>query len=265
MGLIGKTYRFWKNKQSVNFRDELQPPGNMADVRFAEIAIVQKFNNFAVKRIVLNKFPLNGEDVISQQTSLHNRYDSYAKIFVDIYRNIHKCLVPAAQFKYNRFKNVADVVVKFDFDKRQYLNIVRKFKKQFDDLGIEKSSDRREKYFNLYYYYSGQYNYYNFPDPQGVLSQKVCAELKKYIYVLVLKFKNSSGDVLQETTFELPGRKIAYYSVNIGRLEVNFMKQSMHMSRTISFDIPEDIKNVSTVECFIEERVANVPAQNLGH
>lgn len=262
MGLVGKNdFRFWKDRWRPTVTDhwrwswKLPPPENFGDVEYAEVAIVVRDANDGEKRFVLNKFRLNARNVTTQVESLADRSNSYEQIFVNIYRNIYKCLTPSATFTYNRFKKTADINVTIDMDRRKYFSVIRKFEKQFAELGISPENDWKAEHFNVHYAPRGIWQNCCFPDPECSLTGNVGRLLAKYSYSLKIKFKDAIGDVLQEETLSIPQRPV--YCVIRPRCGILTVREPEGVSfvRSISFDVPEDLKKIKTVECYIEETV----------
>ena len=264
MGLVGKNdFRFWKDRWRPTVTDswrwswKLPPPENFGDVEYVEVAIVLQDANNGEKRFVLNKFRLNARDVTTQIESLADRSRSYEQIFVNIYRNIYRCLTPSATFTYNRFKKTADITVSIEMDRRKYFSVIRKFERQFSKLGISPENNWKAGHFNVWYAPRGTYASYCFPDPEHSLTRNVGKALGKYSYSLRIKFKDALGDVLQEESLSIPQRPVYCvigFESSYGILTVKKPEGGSYVW-SIPFDVPENLKKIKTVECYIEETV----------
>ena len=209
------------------------------------------------KKIVIAEIPLKGEDLFAQAESKKNRMQQYSALLAKFNQEYHKSIQPKAKFKYDRYQNVGKVTINLSINKREFVKASRKLSSQLEKLGLNIKEglgyETQRYHVNLRI---GNWHV-QIPDTEGLLSEAMDKDLFKSRYSLVLEFKDKTGELLQKKSFDLP-RAITPTTNHYWRKTTDTYEAtgdySCDFENSVNFDIPEDLKEVATVECHIEER-----------
>ena len=261
----------YSNSKEQRFRpigtDKLKLPKNViSDEIIVEFAIVTTYPNKKEIRHVLRVETLDCRPVFSLQNSRRENNAACIKFFEKSYREIFKTIKPHAEYSYDRVERRGKLNITLTCDKRAAVNIIRKLGYQIEEL-TQASNNRDYGVRSAEGRINGR-RCWSYSDFSKQLSQGIFDCLNKYSYSLVIKLKNDNSDDLQILRFEkgyswslseLVSSYNRYYSSSLlSRTSLEFQIYTFEPRKftlLVDFDIPEDAKDVKSVECYIEERI----------
>ena len=228
-----------------------------------EFSIVSTYPDKKMQKTVLKEISLETSSMFAQQNARKNLSASLVAMLIKYHRDYHKQIQPKAEFKYERLKKAGVLKLNLSINRRGHITATRQLKQKFEDLGFNiKKLEPQHTAFNSRYSHLGWgvagLWYVLFDVDFDNLSSSLEKELDKYQYNVVIKFKNRKEEVLEERKIKLPPEFRPRVSRENHRTidKVCYPNSPAYIyTMNVNFDIPEDIKSVKSVECYIEERI----------
>lgn len=226
--------------------------------------------------IIICKQTLNAQEVSDQKNSLINKDKAVTQLLVKAYRDSFKNIKIQANYSYDRFEDRGVIEYHMQMDRKGYFQQMRKLKSQLEELGYEhrkrtlNSGDEgllvaaRTK--NSHGSIHETSDYFMYILLGGKIKEYLSNDIKKYQYFLVMKLKDKEQNVLKEIKSRVDnwreGAFVFYNPLTGLNLHLIFQVDSFRYieqpgwkMKLDDFDVPEDAKNVKSVECYIEERI----------
>ena len=231
--------------------------------QLSKVIVMGTFVN-SDKKFQIAEFPLNAQNIYEQAESKYDRAKQFASLVLKFHRDYYKFYQPKVEgFKYDRDTDAAEIKVKFSFDRRGFVYSARELGQKLEALGITLEKKHREDGRAYFLRVTMDDLWEAFiPDKERVVFNILKKEIAKYRYSLIIKFKDKEGNLLQQFDEPLSNHIFGHYHDDFYSIDVNYQmrlfKNMYYRSRRghkIKFDIPEDVKKVDSVECYIEERI----------
>ena len=254
--------KFFQLDRALNFQCPVEA---FNDASKLEFSIISTYPDKKMQKTVLKEISLETSSIFAQQNARKNQSASLVAMLIKYHRDYHKQIQPKTEFKYERLKKAGVLKLNLSINRRGHITATRQLKQKFEDLGfnIKKLEPQHTSFisssrsFHLGWGVVGLW-YVQFDVDFDNLSSSLEKELDKYQYNVVIKFKNSKEEVLQEQKMKLP-REFCPKVSRENHRTIDYVcypnSPDYIYTMDVNFDIPEDIKSVKSVECYIEERI----------
>lgn len=226
--------------------------------------------------IIICKQTLNTQEFSDQKNSLKNKDKAVTQLLVKAYRDSFKNIKIQANYSYDRFEDRGVIEYHMQMDRKGYFQQMRKLKSQLEELGYE----HRKRTLSAGYegllvaartknslgsiHETSDYLMYIWLG--GKIKEYLSNDIKKYQYFLVMKLKDKEQNVLKEIKSRVDNWRegaFVFYNpwtgLNLHLIfqvdSFKYIEQPGWKMKLDDFDVPEDAKNVKSVECYIEERI----------